>query len=147
MALAPVAGQWAEVLFGVGLLGASLLAASVLPLATTYAVCEVFGWERGLDHAPTQAPVFYGLYTAIIAVSTLIVLIPGLPLFPLMWLSQVANAILLPVVLLLMLKLVNDRYLMRTHTNNRFTNVLVIILGVLVVAATAALFVNGAPVG
>lgn len=145
MALAPVAGQWAEVLFGVGLLGASLLAASVLPLATTYAVCEVFGWERGLDESAESAPVFYGLYTAIIVLSILIVLIPGLPLFPLMWLSQVANAVLLPVVLLLMLKLVNDPTLMERHRNRRATNVIVVILGILVLAATVTLFVGGSP--
>ena len=61
LALSPIAGRWAEILFGGGLTGASLLAALVLPLATTYAVCEVFGWERGLDHRPREAPAFYGL--------------------------------------------------------------------------------------
>jgi len=78
LALAPVAGAWAEILFGVGLLGASLLAASVLPLATTYAVCEVFGWERGLDREPGEARMFYGLYTAIIVASVLLVMGPRL---------------------------------------------------------------------
>ncbi len=143
MALAPVAGPWAETLFGVGLLGASLLAASVLPLATTYAVCEVFGWERGLDHTREEAPVFYGLYTTLIVLSIVIVLIPGLPLFPLMWLSQVANAILLPVILVLMLKLINDQEIMKSWTNRRPTNVVVTILAVLVIVATLALFISG----
>jgi Mn2+/Fe2+ NRAMP family transporter len=143
MALAPVAGPWAEVLFGVGLLGASLLAASVLPLATTYAVCESFGWERGLDRTSDEAPMFYGLYTAMIVLSIIIVLLPGMPLFPLMWLSQVANAILLPVILLLMLKLINDRYIMKRYGNRMLTNAIVIVLGVLVVAATVAMFVGG----
>ncbi|MFO7698714.1 MAG: Nramp family divalent metal transporter [Anaerolineae bacterium] len=143
MALAPVAGPWAEVLFGVGLLGASLLAASVLPLATTYAVCEVFGWERGLDRTPEEAPVFYGLYTTLVVLSVLVVLIPGLPLFPLMWLSQVANAVLLPAVLVLMLKLINDRHIMRSHTNRTVTNAAVIVLAVLVTVATVALFTSG----
>jgi len=143
LALAPVAGAWAEILFGVGLLGASLLAASVLPLATTYAVCEVFGWERGLDREPGEARMFYGLYTAIIVASVLLVMVPGLPLFPLMWLSQVANAVLLPVVLVLMLRLANDRHLMGDYTNGRAINAIAIILGVLVVAATGALFVSG----
>lgn len=143
MALAPLAGPWAEVLFGAGLLGASLLAASVLPLATTYAVCEVFGWERGLDRTPEEAPVFYGLYTTLVVLSVLVVLIPGLPLFPLMWLSQVANAVLLPTVLVLMLKLINDRYIMKSYTNRTLTNALVIVLAVLVTAATVALFYGG----
>jgi len=147
LALAPVAGQWAEVLFAVGLLGASLLAASVLPLSTTYAVCEVFGWERGLDQEPDEARMFYGLYTAMIALGVLIVLIPGVPLFPLMWLSQVANAVLLPIVLVLMLKLVNDAHLMSGYCNRTLSNIIVIILGILVTAATLALFVGGAPAG
>lgn len=139
MALAPIAGPWAEVLFGAGLLGASLLAASVLPLATTYAACEAFGWERGLNHAPREAPIFYGLYTGLIVLSALIVLIPGLRLFLLMWLSQVANAVLLPLVLVLMLKLANDSRLMRRWTNRRASNVMVVVLTVLVSAATVAL--------
>lgn len=142
IALAPLAGRWAEVLFGVGLLGASLLAASVLPLATTYAVCEAFGWERGINHRPEDAPIFYGLYTALIVLSSLIVLVPGLRLFPLMWLSQVANAVLLPVILIIMLKLANDVRVMRTWRNRRFGNVLVGVLTVLVVLATGSLLVS-----
>jgi NRAMP (natural resistance-associated macrophage protein)-like metal ion transporter len=142
LALAPVAGRLAETLFGVGLLGASLLAASVLPLATTYAVCEVFGWERGIDHKPQDAPVFFGLYTGLIIVSALIVLIPGLRLFVLMWVSQVANALLLPVVLVLMLKLANASDLMGEWKNRRWMNGVVIALTVLVSAATVVLVVG-----
>ena len=143
MALAPVAGPWAELLFGLGLLGASLLAASVLPLATTYAVCEVFGWERGIDHSVSEAPVFYGLYTAQIVISSIIVLIPGLRLFPLMWLSQVANAVLLPLILVLMLRLANNRRIMKKWCNSRPGNVLTAVLTALVALATLALFVGG----
>jgi Mn2+/Fe2+ NRAMP family transporter len=143
MALAPLAGKWAEVLFGAGLLGASLLAASVLPLATTYAVCESFGWERGLDRRANEAPIFYGLYTSLIVLSVLVVLIPGLPLFALMWMSQVANAVLLPIILLLMLVLVNDIRIMKTHRNRRITNVVVAALGLLISLATVALFFGG----
>ncbi len=141
MALAPVAGRWAEALFGVGLLGASLLAASVLPLATTYAVCEIFGWQRGLDNRVEDAPVFYGLYTVLVGLSALIVLIPGLRLFPLMWLSQVANAVLLPVILVLMLKLANDVRTMHNWCNRRLSNIIVVTLTVLVSLATLSLFV------
>ncbi len=147
MALAPIAGRWAEVLFGGGLMGASVLAASVLPLATTYAVCEVFGWERGLDHKPKEAPAFYGLFTGLIVFSMLVVLIPGLPLFPLMSLSQVANAVLLPLVLILMLRLVNNKELMGAHTNKRWLNVIASVFVVLVSLATVALFVSFKPRG
>ncbi|MBN1810639.1 MAG: divalent metal cation transporter, partial [Anaerolineae bacterium] len=141
LALEPLAGAGARYLFSTGLLGASLLAASVLPLSTTYAVCEAFGWERGLDHRPREAPVFYGLYAAIIGLGVLVVLIPGVPLFPIMWLSQSMNAILLPVLLVLALKLANDRRLMGEWANGRVQNVLVVALTVLIGAITVALFV------
>ena len=142
MALEPFAGQWARHLFSVGLLGASLLAASVLPLATTYAVCEVLGWERGIDRSIQDAPLFYGLYTLLIVLSALIVLIPGLPLFSLMWLSQVMNAVLLPIIVVLMLRLANDRRLMGTWRNGRLTNLLAVALAVAITGATGALLAN-----
>jgi NRAMP (natural resistance-associated macrophage protein)-like metal ion transporter len=142
MALAPLAGQGAKYLFSFGLLGASLLAASVLPLTSTYATCEAFGWERGIDRTAAEAPMFYRLYTGQIVLGTLIVLIPGIPLFPLMWLSQVANAALLPVVLYLMLRLANDIELMKQWRNGRFTNIFATILAILVSIATLSLFVG-----
>lgn len=143
LALAPLAGRWAQQLFGVGLLGASLLAAAILPLATTYAVCEAFGWERGIDHQSHDAPVFYGIYTALIILSSAVVLIPGLPLFPLMWLSQVVNAVLLPMVMVFMLLLANDRHIMQNWRNSPWINALAIGLAVLITAATIIL-VRGA---
>jgi len=142
LALTPFAGEGAKTLFAIGLLGASLLAAMVLPLATTYATCEAFGWERGMNHSIHDAPFFYRLYTVQILLSALIILIPGIPLFPLMWLSQVANAVLLPVVLVLMLLLANDASIMSRWRNSRLTNWLAITLGVLVTIATLALFVG-----
>jgi Mn2+/Fe2+ NRAMP family transporter len=141
LALEPLAGAGAHYLFSAGLLGASLLAASVLPLSTTYAVCEAFGWERGLDQRPRDAPVFYGLYAAIIALGALVVLIPGVPLFLMMWLSQSLNAILLPMLLVLVLKLANDQRIMGKWTNRCAQNVLVIALTMLIGAITVALFV------
>ncbi|MBL7063864.1 MAG: Nramp family divalent metal transporter [Anaerolineae bacterium] len=140
LALAPLAGPWAKYLFNVGLLGASLLAASVLPLATTYAVCEAFGWERGINNQPQEAPVFYGLYTGLVALSAAVVLLPGVPLFPLMWLSQTLNAILLPVLLVLMLRLANDPHLMGAHRSSRMSNVLAWGLTGLIVLITLILF-------
>jgi len=140
LALAPLAGPGAKYLFSVGLLGASLLAASVLPLSTTYAVCEAFGWERGIDNRREEASVFYGLYTALVVLSAAVVLLPGVPLFPLMWLSQALNAILLPVLLVLMLRLANDGHLMGPHRNGRVANVLAWGITGLIVLITAVLF-------
>ena len=139
LALAPLAGQWAKQLFGIGLLGASLLAASVLPLATTYAVSEAFGWERGIDRSSTEAPMFYGIYTALIVLSSTFVLIPSLPLFPLMWLSQIANAVLLPAIMVFMLILANDVYLMKRWRNTRTNNWAAGTLAVLVTISTVAM--------
>ena len=124
MALQPLAGSGARYLFTAGLLGASLLAASVLPLSTTYAICEAFGWERGLSQRAKEAPIFYGLYIGIITFSAILVFIPGIPLFQIMWLSQSLNALLLPVLLVLVLRLANDRRLMGDWRNSRLQNVL-----------------------
>jgi len=142
LALAPLAGAWAKQLFGIGLLGASLLAAAVLPLATTYAVCEAFGWERGVDRKASEAPMFYGLYAALIVLSAAIVLLPGLPLFPLMWLSQVVNAVLLPAVMVFMLVLANDVRIMKHYHNSRLTNVLATALALLVTVATVTMLAD-----
>jgi NRAMP (natural resistance-associated macrophage protein)-like metal ion transporter len=142
MVLAPLAGNSAKVLFSAGLLGASLLALSVLPLSTTYAFCEAFGFERGLNRRMHDAPVFYGIYAGIIAVSVLIVLIPGIPLFPIMWLSQTLNAVFLPVLLVLVLKLSNNEQLMGNWKNKRFQNILAGGLTVFISLVTVALLVT-----
>jgi len=140
-ALAPLAGDYARYLFTIGMLGASLLAASVLPLATAYAVCEAFGWERGLNQKFEDAPIFYTIYLGFIIISVLVVLIPGLPLFRVMMLSQSLNAMLLPVLLVLIIKLVNDRRVMHSWANRSWQNVLAIILTVMISLVTLALFV------
>lgn len=140
LALAPLAGQWAKYLFSAGLLGASLLAASVLPLATTYAICEAFGWERGIDNRPQDAPAFYSLYTGMVALGALVVLLPGTPLFPLMWLSQTLNAILLPVILVLILRLASNAHLMGRYRNPLVINVLAWGLMSLITVITLVLF-------
>jgi Mn2+/Fe2+ NRAMP family transporter len=142
MALEPLAGAGARYLFTTGLLGASLLAASVLPLSTAYAICEAFGWERGLDHRSREAPLFYGLYVGIIVLSVIVVLIPGIPLFPIMWLSQAVNAILLPVLLVLVLKLVNSRRVMGDWVNRRWQNILAWALTGLIALVTVVLLTS-----
>ncbi|MEJ5309362.1 MAG: Nramp family divalent metal transporter [Anaerolineae bacterium] len=142
MALAPLAGEAARYLFTTGLLGASLLAASVLPLSTAYAVCEAFGWERGLDQRSREAPFFYGLYVGIIVLSVLVVLIPGIPLFPIMLFSQSLNAILLPVLLVLVLRLVNNRRVMGEWVNRRWQNILAWTLTILISLVTVVLLLS-----
>jgi Mn2+/Fe2+ NRAMP family transporter len=123
-ALAPIAGPLAGELFALGLLGASLLGASILPLSTAYAICEAFGWERGVNQEMSDAPIFYGLYTGLIVIGALVALIPGAPLFLILLLSQDVNGILLPVILILMLRLANNQRLMGNHINSRFANAL-----------------------
>lgn len=123
-ALAPIAGPLAEELFGAGLLGASLLAASILPLSTSYAICEAFGWERGVNQEYRAAPVFYGLYTALIVIGALIALIPNAPFFLISILAYDLNGILLPVLLVLLLRLGNNRRLLGDRVNSGVTNAL-----------------------
>ena len=122
LALRPLAGRFASLLFAVGLLNACLLAAAVLPLSTAYAASEAFGWERGVNHSIREAPVFLGLYTGLILLSALIVLIPHAPLFFLLWLPNVVGGTLLPVILVLMIKLVNIPSLMGRYTNGPVQN-------------------------
>ncbi|MBI2952850.1 MAG: Nramp family divalent metal transporter [Chloroflexi bacterium] len=122
MALEPLAGPMAHYLFAVGLANASLLAASILPLATSYTVCEAFGWEAGVGRSWREAPAFHTLYAFAIAFGALVALIPDLPLFPVMILSQDVNGILLSVVLVFAIRIASDRRIMGRHTNGRFGN-------------------------
>ncbi len=141
-ALAPVAGEYAKWLFAIGLLGASLLAASIVPLATSYAVCEAFGWETGINKEFREAPAFMGLFTLVIAFSSLIVLWPNLPLVLVMLVSQDINGILLPVILAFMLRLVNDRRLMGPYVNGPLYNVMLWGLTWILLALTAVMVVT-----
>jgi Mn2+/Fe2+ NRAMP family transporter len=139
-ALAPVAGHFAEALFAFGLFGASVLAATVMPLTTSYTVCESFGWESGVSRKFSEAPVFMGLYTALIIIGALVVLVPGMPLTGLIILSQNLNGILLPIILVFMLRLVNNPRIMGEHTNPRWLNILAWGLTGLIIALTLVLF-------
>jgi NRAMP (natural resistance-associated macrophage protein)-like metal ion transporter len=133
-ALAPLAGRYAALLFGFGLFNASLFAAAILPLSTAYSVCEGMGWERGIDKKLQEAPWFYGIYTALIALGAGAILIPGVPLLKVLYLSQVANGILLPAVLLFMLILANRRDIMGEHVNSKTFNVVAwVLVGSLIV--------------
>src|SRR5437762_7809764 len=122
-ALRPLAGDYAYLLFAAGLFNASLFAASILPISTAYAVCEGLGLESGLDKRFEEAPAFYWLYTLLIVFGAGFILIPRFPLFRVMVLSQVANGILLPFVLIFVLLLVNDKELMGSYVNSKWYNV------------------------
>ena len=124
-ALAPIAGPYSSLLFGVGLVAASFLAACVLPLVTASGICEAFGWERGVDRSWREAPAFRGIYTAIVVLSVVIVLLPGADLMHIMLAAQVISGVLLPVLLVFMVLILSDRRIMRGHVNNRLLTVLV----------------------
>jgi len=123
-ALEPFAGRFAEVLFGFGLLGASLLAAAILPVTAAYVVAETFGFEKGISHQPRQAPVFVGVITVLIAIGVLVAIIPGIPVIPLLVGVQVVNGVLLPVTLFFVWRLAASRDVMGRHANGRTFNVL-----------------------
>ncbi len=138
-ALEPLAGRWAEALFGVGLLGASVLSAAVLPLATAYSVAEAFGLPKGVGLDPRRAPGFFGLFTALMAIGAILALVPGLPIIEVLVLIQVLNALLMPLVMAFMLLLVNDRTLVGELANRRLTNVIGIATWVALLALVVVL--------
>jgi Mn2+/Fe2+ NRAMP family transporter len=122
--LKPLAGQWASLLFALGLFNASLFAASILPLSTAYTVCEGLGFESGIERKFSEAPIFYWLYTALIAAGAAVVMIPGLPLIKIAVLSQVVNGAVLPFVLIFMLLLTNKKELMGEFKNKLMFNII-----------------------
>jgi NRAMP (natural resistance-associated macrophage protein)-like metal ion transporter len=115
LALEPVVGQSATILFAIGLFGASMLAGGVLPLATAYSVTESLGFEKGVSLSFREAPVFMGLFTALIAIGALVAMIPGLPLFTVLILVQILNGSLLPLLLVFIVRLASNKELMGEH--------------------------------
>lgn len=142
MALSPFAGKYASIFFAVGLANASLFAASILPLTTAYYICQAMGWETGLNKTFKEAPQFMGLYSALIIIGSLIILLPGAPLMPIMWMSQVLNGMVLPFVLIFMLSLVNKKELMGEYTNSRLLNWIAWSATVIMIALTVILVVS-----
>ncbi len=122
LSLAPLAGRYCTYLFAFGLVNASLFSASILPLSTTYLICEGLGWETGIDKKFIDAPEFYGFYSLMIFLGAGIILLPGMPLIDIMYATQVINGVVLPVVLIFILLLVNDRKLMADQTNGPIFN-------------------------
>ena len=140
-ALAPLVGPYAEALFGAGLVGASFLAACVLPGITSSAICEAFGWERGADRSWQEAPVYRGIITAIIYLSAVIVIVPNVNLFGIMMLAQVINGVLLPVLLVFMVLIAGDRHVMGRFANGRIWDGLTWFTIIAVVVLTVVMFV------
>jgi len=124
MALKPLAGAISSQVFAFGLFIASIFSATILPLATAFYVCEAFGFEAGIDKRWKEAPQFYWLYTAIIVLGVIIILIPNAPLIAITLWSQIINGLLLPVVLVCMILLVNNKKIMGTHVNKPFQNII-----------------------
>lgn len=124
MALGPLAGKYASTLFALGLLNASLFSAAILPLSTSYTVCEAFGWENSLHRDVKDAPIFFGIYTGLVILGAAIILLPIQSLIQAMLISQTFNGVLLPVILIAMLVLINDERLMGRFKNGRIFNLL-----------------------
>jgi Mn2+/Fe2+ NRAMP family transporter len=142
LALRPLAGKNASILFAVGLLNASVFSAAILPLSTAYVVCEAFGWEMGVSRSLREAPAFFSIYTLLIVLGAAIILLPIKSLVQAMLASQTLNGVLLPVILIVMLRLINDKRLMGRYINGRFFNALAWVIVVVLIILTAILVVT-----
>lgn len=142
LALKPLAGNYATILFGIGLFGASVLAATIIPLSTAYAISEFFGFERGLDNSPKQAPFFYGIFTLMIFAGALLVLLPKISLVGIMLVTQQLAGILCPVILIFMVLLINDKNIMGEHTNSRLQNIIVWVTVIFIIVLSLILFAS-----
>ncbi len=143
LALGPLAGKYAQVLFALGLLNASIFSAAILPLSTAYVICEAFGWEAAVNRDWHEAPIFFSIYTGLIVLGAAIILLPVKSLVQAMMSSQTLNGVLLPIILIVMLKLINDKKIMGKFANNLVLNIInwvvvvvLIILTLLLILAT-----------
>jgi Mn2+/Fe2+ NRAMP family transporter len=142
LSLKPLAGKYCTYLFAFGLVNASLFAASILPLSTTYLICEGLGWEVGIDKKLVEAPQFYGFYSLIIFLGAGIVLYPNFPLIPIMYFSQVINGMVLPFILIFMLLLINDKKLMGDYSNGPLFNTITWITAIVMIGFTLLLLIQ-----
>ena len=147
MALRPLAGSLASELFAFGLFVASIFSAAILPLATSFYVCEAFGFEAGIDKKFSEAPQFYTLFTIIIVLGVSIILIPNAPLITITIWTQVLNAIMLPIVLICMMIIVNKTEIMEEHTNSRLQNVIGWTTSIVLIFLSAVLLITGTGIG
>lgn len=140
LALAPLAGKYCSALFAFGLLNASLFAASILPLSTAFVVCEGMGWENGVNKKFSEAPQFYLLYSILIFAGAGFILLPNLPLFSIMFVTQVLNGILLPFILIFILIIINDKKIMGEYVNKRGFNIFAwVVTGVMILLSSIML--------
>jgi Mn2+/Fe2+ NRAMP family transporter len=137
LALKPLAGNMASAVFAFGLFIASIFSATILPIATAFYVCEAFGFEAGIDKKWSEAKEFFSLYTGILVIAAIIILIPKAPLIKISLWSQVLNGILLPVVLICMIILVNNKKIMGVYINKPLTNIIGWLATVLLIALSA----------
>jgi NRAMP (natural resistance-associated macrophage protein)-like metal ion transporter len=142
LSLEPLAGKYCSYLFAFGLVNASLFAASILPLSTTYLICEGLGWEAGIDKKFAEAPQFYGFYSLMIFLGAGIILYPDVPLIPIMYFSQVINGMVLPCILIFMLLLINDKKLMIDHTNGPVFNTVAWVTALILIGFTLLLLIQ-----
>jgi Mn2+/Fe2+ NRAMP family transporter len=147
MALQPLAGALAGQLFAFGLFVASIFSAAILPLATAFYVCEAFGFEAGIDKKFSEAPQFYVLFTVIILIGAGIILIPGAPLIAITIWTQVINAILLPIVLICMMIIINNKEIMEDYTNNLTQNIIGWATTAILILLSAFLLLSGMGIG
>lgn len=141
LALKPLAGNYASTLFGIGLFGASVLASAVIPLSTTYAICESFGFERGVNHSYKEAPIFYGIFTFMIIISAVLVLIPNLSLVKVMLVTQQLAGILSPIILIYMVKIINDKEIMGKYVNTSVQNIIIWFTVIFIIVLSIILFI------
>ena len=142
ISLKPFAGVFASELFAFGLFVASIFSATILPLATAFYVCEAFGFEAGINKKLNEAPQFYALFTFIIVIANIIILLPNAPLIAITIWSQIINAMLLPVVLISMIRMVNDKKIMGSYINNKFQNSVGWSTIVILITMTVALMIS-----
>jgi Mn2+/Fe2+ NRAMP family transporter len=142
IALKPLAGNYASLLFAFGLLGASMLAAFILPLSTAYAICEAFGFEHGVSKSSKEAPVFFGLYTVMIVLGAATVLWPNLSLYTVMLATQVVNGVLLPPILIFMVLIASKKSIMGEYSNSKFYNCIAWTFTAVLILLTVLLLVS-----
>jgi NRAMP (natural resistance-associated macrophage protein)-like metal ion transporter len=143
MALEPLVGRYASLFFAFGIFNAAIFAVSILPLSTAYTICEGMGWEEGVDKRFEEAPQFFSLYTFMIVIAAGIVMIPHFPLLKMMYFSQIGNGILLPVILIFMLSLVNNKDIMGEHVNSKFVNIFSWITILIIIALSLSMVLLG----
>jgi Mn2+/Fe2+ NRAMP family transporter len=141
LALGPFAGRYASSLFAFGLLNASVFSAAILPLSTAYVVCEAFGWEAGVNHGWRDAPIFFTVYTTLIILGAAVILLPIQSLVKTMMASQTLNGVLLPIILIVMLRLINEKRLMGRWVNGRAFNLLAWVIVAVLILLTVILVV------